>query len=108
MIISDAFYSESARSSPIIFHNIIIRKKRIFIIKITQKEADYIISCLDCNKRKLQQSSKRKKSGGKTYYVLNDDINSLRVLARLRGYINSDCRNDRDYFSAIRKLLSEN
>lgn len=77
------------------------------IIQITQREADYIISHLDCNKRNLKKSSSRKKHGGKTYYVMNDDVNSLRLLAKLRGYEIPENMNKYSY-SPIKALLSDN
>ena len=54
------------------------------MIKIDQHEADYLIANVPT--RKLKKASERKKYGGKTYYILNDDYDSLKVIAILRGY----------------------
>jgi hypothetical protein len=71
----------------------------MIIIQITQREADYINTHLDCNQRNLKKASSRKKHGGKTYYVMNDDINSLRLLAELRGY---------NVPNPVKRLLADN
>ena len=55
------------------------------MIQITQMEADYIIKHVP--DRKLKKASARKRHGGKTYYIVGDDISSLKVLAMLRGYL---------------------
>jgi hypothetical protein len=54
------------------------------LVKIDQREADYLIK--NVPSRKLKKASERKFYGGKTYYILNDDNDSLAVIAMLRGY----------------------
>lgn len=54
------------------------------MIQLTQMEADHIIAHVP--NRKLIKASERKNHGGKTYYVLNDDYDSFKTLAMLRGY----------------------
>lgn len=82
----------------------------MIIIKITQSEADYIISHSDSNERKLKKASARKRHGGKTYYVLNDDKTSLRLLAYLRGYVPIKQKNRNSivsYYSPEYQLLRD-
>lgn len=79
----------------------------MIIIQITQREADYLIAHLDCNKRNLKKASGRKRHGGKTYYVMNDDINSLKLLAELRGYGNEETTRKHSNFP-VKELLLDN
>lgn len=53
------------------------------MIKITQQEADIILKTVKDNK--LKKTSERKRHGGKTYYVLNDDKPSLIALTKLKN-----------------------
>lgn len=54
------------------------------MVKIDQREADYLIAHVKT--RKLVKASERKIHGGKTYYIKNDDMDSLKTIAMLRGY----------------------
>lgn len=56
------------------------------MIKITQFEADTIMR--NVKHPKFSIASRRKRHGGKTYYIRNDDIRSLSVLASIRGFLN--------------------
>lgn len=64
------------------------------MIPIIQTEADFILKNVKDNK--LKKASARKRHGGKTYYVLNDDYPSLSVLAKLREY------------KSVKQLLEDN
>lgn len=55
------------------------------MIQLTQHEADYLIANVPT--RNLKKASERKFYGGKTYYAMNDDDDSLNVVAMLRGYV---------------------
>lgn len=48
-------------------------------------EADYLIKNIPT--RQLTKASARKRHGGKTYYIRGDDMDSLKALAMLRGYL---------------------
>lgn len=56
------------------------------MIKVTQHEAEQI-SC-QVKHPKFAIASKRKRHGGKTYYLPPDDFYSLSILARMRGFHN--------------------
>jgi hypothetical protein len=62
----------------------------------------------------LKKTSARKRSGGKTYYVLCDDRKVLEVLAMLRGYAPKQVKGFRDgrpstyTLSPIKQLLCDN
>lgn len=64
--------------------------------------------------RHLKKASERKKHGGKTYYILGDDKNSLEILASLRGYKPTKkvvWKNGKKTFktvSAVQNLLNDN
>lgn len=84
-----------------------------YLIKIYQREADYLIENVPT--RKLKKASGRKKHGGKTYYVLNDDYDSLKVVAMLRDYkpvkrfvIDNDGNKKEIEISPAQQLLEDN
>ena len=59
-----------------------------YMIQITQSEAEQIQR--QNKKNRLKIASKRKRHGGKTYYVLNDDYSSLDIVAKMRGVKRKD------------------
>lgn len=84
------------------------------MIKITQREAEYINKRIPNRYIRLKKASENKRSGGKTYYVLNDDFGALKVLAYLRGYKNKTKRFFRNgkmverNISPVKQLLADN
>ena len=56
------------------------------MVRILQTEADYILKNIP--NARLFKTSVRKKHGGKTYYVLSDDIVVLKAVAEMRGFKN--------------------
>lgn len=53
------------------------------MVTITESEKNVIRS--EYPNKQLRKSSGRKRKGGKTYYVYNDDYESLKILSKLRG-----------------------
>lgn len=58
------------------------------VIQITQPEAEQVQRLNKKNRLKI--ASERKRHGGKTYYVLNDDYGSLDIVAKMRGIKRKD------------------
>ena len=78
-----------------------------FLVKITETERKIIQK--ENKRNRLAISSRSKNSGGKGYWIPNDDLKSLEIVAELRGYKSHSFKNKSGKtitISAIQKLLN--
>ena len=89
----------------------IICKKRgnNFVVRITDSERKVVQK--ENKRNRLVKAGGRKRGKAATYYLLNDDWESLRIVADLRGYKDKTYYNRRfnetKVFTAIQRLLQD-
>lgn len=80
-----------------------------FVVRITDSERKVVQK--ENKRNRLVKAGGRKRGKAATYYLLNDDWESLRIVADLRGYKDKTYYNRRfnetKVFTAVQRLLQD-